>query len=258
MIAVIFEFTAAGPLADYMSRRGPCRRGEQVRRLHLASSASRASATRASFVSLSFWRDEEVGAQVAQRAEAPRSAERRAAAASSATYRLRVAQVLRDYTHGRARARRRRTAAVMARCTDSPHLPPPGRHLARRGRVLRRERQEVRRRGRDHHPARAGRWLFEAVQRLRGDPTRVHHNRYDIEPLVRRRPLDALDLEQPGGRRAARALRLLRRRDPVLATPAPPAATAASSASSSATKAATRCAARCSRRTRSSRPGRSS
>jgi len=30
-----------------------------------------------------------------------------------------------------------------------------------------------------HEP---NRWLFEAVQRLRGDPTRVHHNRYDIEP----------------------------------------------------------------------------
>jgi hypothetical protein len=30
-----------------------------------------------------------------------------------------------------------------------------------------------------HEP---GRWIFEAVQRLRGDPTRVHHNRYDIEP----------------------------------------------------------------------------
>ena len=31
-----------------------------------------------------------------------------------------------------------------------------------------------------HEP---GRWTFEAVQRMRGDPTRVHHNRYDIEPL---------------------------------------------------------------------------
>jgi len=31
-----------------------------------------------------------------------------------------------------------------------------------------------------HEPAR---WTFEAVQRMRGDPTRVHHNRYDIEPL---------------------------------------------------------------------------
>ena len=31
-----------------------------------------------------------------------------------------------------------------------------------------------------HEP---GRWTFEAVQRTRGDPARVHHNRYDIEPL---------------------------------------------------------------------------
>ena len=29
----------------------------------------------------------------------------------------------------------------------------------------------------------AGRWLFEAVQRLRGDPTRVQHNRYEIAPF---------------------------------------------------------------------------
>jgi hypothetical protein len=27
------------------------------------------------------------------------------------------------------------------------------------------------------------RWLFEAVLRLRGDPTRVQHNRYDIVPF---------------------------------------------------------------------------
>jgi hypothetical protein len=29
----------------------------------------------------------------------------------------------------------------------------------------------------------ASRWLFEAVQRLRGDPTRVQHNRYEIAPF---------------------------------------------------------------------------
>jgi hypothetical protein len=29
----------------------------------------------------------------------------------------------------------------------------------------------------------AGRWLFEAVLRLRGDPARVQHNRYDIAPF---------------------------------------------------------------------------
>jgi hypothetical protein len=28
-----------------------------------------------------------------------------------------------------------------------------------------------------------GYWLFEAVLRLRGDPTRVHHNRYEIAPF---------------------------------------------------------------------------
>ena len=31
-----------------------------------------------------------------------------------------------------------------------------------------------------HEP---GRWLFEAVLRLRGDPTHVQHNRYEIEPF---------------------------------------------------------------------------
>jgi hypothetical protein len=31
-----------------------------------------------------------------------------------------------------------------------------------------------------HEP---GRWLFEAVLRLRGDPARVQHNRYEIEPF---------------------------------------------------------------------------
>lgn len=31
-----------------------------------------------------------------------------------------------------------------------------------------------------HEP---GRWLFEAVLRLHGDPTRVQHNRYEIEPF---------------------------------------------------------------------------
>ncbi|HEX6267765.1 MAG TPA: hypothetical protein VFZ81_12825 [Burkholderiales bacterium] len=29
----------------------------------------------------------------------------------------------------------------------------------------------------------AGRWLFEAVLRLRGDPARVQHNRYEIQPF---------------------------------------------------------------------------
>jgi hypothetical protein len=32
-----------------------------------------------------------------------------------------------------------------------------------------------------HEP---GRWKFEAVLRLRGDPARVTHNRYDIEPFA--------------------------------------------------------------------------
>jgi hypothetical protein len=31
-----------------------------------------------------------------------------------------------------------------------------------------------------HEP---NRWLFEAVQRLRGDPTRVQHHRYEITPF---------------------------------------------------------------------------
>lgn len=31
-----------------------------------------------------------------------------------------------------------------------------------------------------HQP---GRWLFEAVLRLRGDPARVQHNRYEITPF---------------------------------------------------------------------------
>ena len=31
-----------------------------------------------------------------------------------------------------------------------------------------------------HEPKR---WLFEAVQRLRGDPARVQHNRYEIVPF---------------------------------------------------------------------------
>jgi hypothetical protein len=30
----------------------------------------------------------------------------------------------------------------------------------------------------------SARWLFEAVLRLRGDPARVQHNRYEIEPLT--------------------------------------------------------------------------
>jgi hypothetical protein len=32
-----------------------------------------------------------------------------------------------------------------------------------------------------HEPRR---WLFEAVLRLRGDPTRVQHNRYEITPFL--------------------------------------------------------------------------
>jgi hypothetical protein len=31
-----------------------------------------------------------------------------------------------------------------------------------------------------HEPTR---WMFEAALRLRGDPSRVHHNRYEIEPF---------------------------------------------------------------------------
>ena len=90
-------------------------------------------------------------------------------------------EVVRDYTHGRALPGAGR---LRARCTGRPHLSLRGGELARRGRVLRRRRARCRRvSGETTRAPRAGTWLFEAVLRLRGDPARVQHNRYEIVPF---------------------------------------------------------------------------
>jgi heme-degrading monooxygenase HmoA len=98
MIAVIFEFTAAeGRFADYQQLAEGL--GEEVRKFDGFISIERFQSISdpARFVSLSFWRDEEA-VRKWRNLQQHREAQAKGRKGIFSAYRLRVCQVLRDYT----------------------------------------------------------------------------------------------------------------------------------------------------------------
>jgi heme-degrading monooxygenase HmoA len=98
MIAVIFEFTPVeGRFADYRALAEGL--AEDVRNADGFLSIERFESItcKGKFVSLSFWRDEEAVARW-RNLQNHRDAQRRGRGGIFGSYRLRVAQVLRDYT----------------------------------------------------------------------------------------------------------------------------------------------------------------
>jgi heme-degrading monooxygenase HmoA len=98
MIAVIFEFTAAdGRFADYQRLAEGL--SEEVRKLDGFISIERFQSISdpARFVSLSFWRDEEA-VRKWRNVQRHREAQKQGRGGIFSSYRLRVAEVRRDYT----------------------------------------------------------------------------------------------------------------------------------------------------------------
>lgn len=98
MIAVIFEFTPAeGRFKDYKALAEAL--AEDVRRIDGFISVERfeSISTKGKFVSLSFWRDEEA-VRKWRSLQSHREAQKQGRGGIFNSYRLRVAQVLRDYT----------------------------------------------------------------------------------------------------------------------------------------------------------------
>lgn len=98
MIAVIFEFTPVeGRFADYRALAEGL--AEDVRNADGFLSIERFESItcKGKFVSLSFWRDEEAVARW-RNLQNHRDAQRQGRGGIFGSYRLRVAQVLRDYT----------------------------------------------------------------------------------------------------------------------------------------------------------------
>ena len=98
MIAVIFEFSAAeGRFADYKQLAEGL--SEEVRKFDgfLSIERFQSISDPARFVSLSFWRDEEA-VRNWRNVQKHREAQKKGRGGIFTSYRLRVAQVLRDYT----------------------------------------------------------------------------------------------------------------------------------------------------------------
>jgi heme-degrading monooxygenase HmoA len=99
MIAVIFEFTAAqGKFADYKQLAEGL--NEEVRKFDGFISIERfqSISNADKFVSISFWRDEEA-VRKWRNLQQHREAQKKGRAGIFSSYRLRVCQVLRDYTN---------------------------------------------------------------------------------------------------------------------------------------------------------------
>ena len=98
MIAVIFEFTPAeGRFPEYMALVDTLR--EELARADGFISLERFESitNKGKFVSLQFWRDEE-SIRKWRNLQKHREAQKRGRASIFASYRLRIASVLRDYT----------------------------------------------------------------------------------------------------------------------------------------------------------------
>src|SRR3954470_19289481 len=111
--------------------------------------------------------------------------------------------------------KRRKTASVSTTgSTDSPHLSPEGRDVARGGGILRRQRSEVSCRRRDDDPPRGHALALRGGAAAARRPDAGHAQPLRHRAVLPRRALHALDRQQSGDRRAARALRPRGGRDP--------------------------------------------
>ena len=98
MIAVIFEFTPApGRFPDYMALAGQLKPELDKAEGFISLERFESITTPGKFVSLQFWRDEEA-VRKWRNVRKHREAQARGRGGIFSSYRLRVAQVVRDYT----------------------------------------------------------------------------------------------------------------------------------------------------------------
>ena len=98
MIAVIFEFTPAeGRFAEYMDLVGELRADLDKAEGFISLERFESITSKGKFVSLQFWRDEE-SVRKWRNVQKHRAAQAKGRAGIFASYRLRIAQVVRDYT----------------------------------------------------------------------------------------------------------------------------------------------------------------
>ena len=127
MIAVIFEFTPApGRFPDYMALVETLKPELAKAEGFISLERFESITTPGKFVSLQFWRDEESVAKW-RNLQKHREAQKKGRGGIFASYRLRIAGVIRDYTHGRARrgARRQRCRAWLI-CVEHTFLLKEG------------------------------------------------------------------------------------------------------------------------------------
>ena len=100
MIAVIFEFTPAeGRFPDYMALVDTLREDLAKAEGFISLERFESITNKGKFVSLSFWRDDEA-VRKWRNLQKHREAQKKGRGGIFRSYRLRVAQVLRDYTMG--------------------------------------------------------------------------------------------------------------------------------------------------------------
>jgi heme-degrading monooxygenase HmoA len=98
MIAVIFEFTPAeGRFPDYMKLVEGLKKDLEQADGFISLERFESITVPGKFVSLQFWRDEE-SVRKWRNVQLHREAQKKGRAGIFASYRLRIAQVLRDYT----------------------------------------------------------------------------------------------------------------------------------------------------------------
>ena len=105
MIAVIFEFTPApGRFPDYMALVGQLKPEQDKAEGFVSLERFESITAPGQFLSLQFWRDEE-SVKKWRNVQKHRDAQKQGRAGIFASYRLRIAGVIRDYTmDGRAQA----------------------------------------------------------------------------------------------------------------------------------------------------------
>ena len=98
MIAVIFEFTPAdGRFADYMELVGTLKADLDKADGFISLERFESITTKGKFLSLQFWRDEEC-VRKWRNLQKHREAQKQGRGGIFKSYRLRIAEVLRDYT----------------------------------------------------------------------------------------------------------------------------------------------------------------
>ena len=103
MIAVIFEFTPAeGRFPDYMKLVEGLKKDLEQADGFISLERFESITVPGKFVSLQFWRDEE-SVRKWRNVQLHREAQKKGRAGIFASYRLRIAQVLRDYTMDKRR-----------------------------------------------------------------------------------------------------------------------------------------------------------